>query len=97
MIKLFEKLQDWVSMKMEELCGRLSPKTQRILVFSLFFTFACSSLFIFGDALYRIGKNEGRKESLKIEHIDSVPLIINDSINPVKESGSIWKQKIMKG
>lgn len=93
-MKLFQKLQDWVSWKMEDLCSKLSPRTQRNVVFALFFSFACCSLYIFGDALYRIGKNEGIKGNLNIEHIDSVPLInMPDSIKPLLKNNKEYGYK----
>ena len=95
MTKAYQKLYEWASKRTEDMCSRLSPRTRRLVIFVLFISFAASSLYVFGDAIYQIGKKEGRKDMLKIEYIDSVPLINNDSIKQ-ETSTNLWIRK-MKG
>lgn len=58
---------EWVEEKLRRLCGRIIPERRNMVVIVALGIFAIMSLYIFGNAIYQIGKHEGAKMS--IEHI----------------------------
>ncbi len=83
-MKKYSQFQEWVSRRMEDLCSRLTPQQQTIVTLVLFTLFTICSLFVMGDALYQMGKKDGRREQLDIKHIDSLPIVKPDSLKQIK-------------
>ena len=83
MKKLIERLNDWTDRQDERLrawFAALPERTKIVVVLVIFGVFAIGALFTFGAALYRIGRENGRR--IEIEHIERFNLPQKqDSIN----------------
>ncbi|MEG0456224.1 MAG: TraL conjugative transposon family protein [Bacteroides sp.] len=81
-MKIKEKIiqfQDWTDDKLRQFCGRMSPEKRLVILLIMFALFGFGSIYIMGNAIYQIGKNEGQQ--IEIEHIKQLRLNSKDSIN----------------
>lgn len=87
--KYVRKIQDWVDDNLRRLCGRITPGKRLAVLLTMFLFFGITSVYIFVNAIYEIGKNEGQR--IEIEHIQMLELHKRDSINQLKiyDNGTI--------
>ena len=78
------KAQDWISGRLRNLCGRISPDMRVIIIVTLLLLFAGLSVYMTVASIYRIGRNDGKE--LGIEHVRRLQLPNDSIVNPF-ESG----------
>lgn len=76
--KYIRRFQDWLEDGLRRLCGRTTPEKRLAVLLTMFILFAFGSIYIFANAIYNIGKNEGRQ--IEIEHIKTLELQRADSL-----------------
>ena len=70
---------------LKRLCGKPSPTKRLIVVIVVGVVLAAANIYFVVSSIYAIGKNSAKKEFLEIEHIESVKIPGNDSINFLKQ------------
>lgn len=68
-------VRDWTEEKLRYLCGRISPTRRNLVVIVALALFSIMALYVFGSAIYQIGKHEGAK--MTVEHIKQLNLKSN--------------------
>lgn len=60
--------------KIKDLCGEITPDKRLIIILTILLICTIVNLYITFSAIYNMGKQSRRKESLKIEHIEQPEL-----------------------
>lgn len=74
------KAQEWADGKLRRLAGRITPDMRVVIVLVMMLAFGGLSVYMTVSAIYRIGRNDGRK--MGIEHIRRLQLPNDSIINP---------------
>jgi len=74
--------------RLRQLCGKPTPAKRLVMVLVAFFMLAAFNIYFLFSSVKNIGKNEVKKELMKLEHIEGIKLPNNDSIN------NLLKQKM---
>lgn len=64
MIKIIEKLHDWMSRNLKMGCEKLPPEKRLMVVLMMFFCFALIFVGVFANTIYKMGIKEGEKNNL---------------------------------
>jgi hypothetical protein len=71
---------------LRRLCGKPSPTKRLITVLALAVGLGGANIYLVVSSIYNIGKRDGQKEYMKIEHIKQLELKhSNDSINQLNK------------
>jgi hypothetical protein len=73
-----------VEYKLKRLCGRPSPMKRLVSVLVICVFFATANIWFVVSSIYNIGKNDGKKEVIKLQHIEPLDLRQNDSVKHFK-------------
>jgi Tfp pilus assembly protein PilO len=72
--------------RLKILCGKPSPTKRLVFVLVICVVFAAANIYYVFSSIYGIGKNDGKKELIKLQHIEQIKLQQNDSINQLKQN-----------
>lgn len=78
--KFIMKAQAWADERLRRLAGRITPDMRVVIVLVMMLAFGGLSVYMTVSAIYRIGRNDGRKTG--IEHIRRLQLSNDSIINP---------------
>ena len=70
--------------RLKHLCGRPSPAKRLVVVLAVCAVLAAVNIWFVVGSIYSIGKNDAQKELIKLQHIETLELHKNDSINILK-------------
>ena len=74
-----------IDKRLKRLCGKPSPTKRLIIVLVVGVVLAAANIYFVVSSIHTIGKNDAKKEFLKIQHIEGLKIPGNDSINFLKQ------------
>lgn len=77
--------------RLRNICGKPSPVKRFVAVLILMVVFGGFNVWFIVNSVYNIGKNDARKEFLKIEHIEQLKFR-NDSVKQFKNQMYEYEQ-----
>jgi hypothetical protein len=88
-VKMKTKINNFwgkVEDKLKRLCERPSPMKRLIGVLVICVLFGAANIWFVVSSICNIGKNDGKKELIKLQHIEPLDLRQNDSIKHFKHN-----------
>lgn len=77
------KAQDWISGRLRNLCGRISPDMRVIIIVTLLLLFAGLSVYMTVSSIYHIGRQDGKQ--FEIERVQRLRMRNDSIINPFNQ------------
>lgn len=77
------KAQDWISDRLRNLCGRISPDMRVIIIVTLLLLFAGLSVYMTVSSIYHIGRQDGQQ--FEIERVQGLRMRNDSIINPFNQ------------
>lgn len=77
------KAQDWISGRLRNLCGRISPDMRVIIIVTLLLLFAGLSVYMTVSSIYHIGRQDGKQ--FEIERVKGLSMRNDSIINPFNQ------------
>lgn len=77
------KAQDWISGRLRNLCGRISPDMRVIIIVTLLLLFAGLSVYMTVSSIYHIGRQDGKQ--FEIERVQGLRMRNDSIINPFNQ------------
>lgn len=77
------KAQDWISGRLRNLCGRISPDMRVIIIVTLLLLFAGLSVYMTVSSIYHIGRQDGKQ--FEIERVKGLRMRNDSIINPFNQ------------
>ena len=77
------KAQDWISGRLRNLCGRISPDMRVIIIVTLILLFAGLSVYMTVSSIYHIGRQDGKQ--FEIERVQRLRMRNDSIINPFNQ------------
>ncbi len=79
--KAITNFRDWLDDHLRRLCGEITPEKRLLTIGIMFVVFAGASMYITISSIYNIGKRDDERKFMELEHIRSLELQRQDSIN----------------
>ena len=81
MRKMYVKIKDCIGGRLRGLCDRLTPRQRAIAVIVMASLFALVNFYMIFRAIYDIGREDARREVIRIEPLDIPEFIPADSLS----------------
>lgn len=78
---MYAKIKDCVGGRLRGLCDRLTPRQRAIAVIVMASLFALVNFYMIFRAIYDIGREDARKEVIRIEPLDIPEFVPADSLS----------------
>ena len=80
MKRIFVRIRDLAEGKLRGLCAGLSPKKRVIIIIALAGLFAVGNFYMIFRAIYDIGREDARREVIRIEPLDIPDFVPADTL-----------------
>ena len=81
MRKMYVKIKDCIGGRLRGLCDRLTPRQRAIAVIVMASLFALVNFYMIFRAIYDIGREDARREVIRIEPLDIPEFVPADSLS----------------
>jgi hypothetical protein len=81
MRKMYVKIKDCIGGRLRGLCDRLTPRQRAIAVIVMASLFALVNFYMIFRAVYDIGREDARREVIRIEPLDIPEFVPADSLS----------------
>ena len=81
MRKMYAKIKDCIGGRLRGLCDRLTPRQKAIAVIVMASLFALVNFYMIFRAIYDIGREDARREVIRIEPLDIPEFVPADSLS----------------
>ena len=78
---MYVKIKDCIGGRLRGLCDRLAPRQRAIAVIVMAFLFALVNFYMIFRAIYDIGREDARREVIRIEPLDIPEFVPADSLS----------------
>ena len=78
---MYAKIKDCIGGRLRGLCDRLTPRQRAIAVIVMASLFALANFYMIFRAIYDIGREDARKEVIRIEPLDIPEFVPVDSLS----------------
>ena len=84
MRKMYVKIKDCIGGRLRGLCDRLTPRQRAVAVIVMASLFALVNFYMIFRAVYDIGREDARREVIKIEPLDIPDFVPADTLSDRK-------------
>jgi hypothetical protein len=81
MEKMYVRIKDFIGGRLRGLCDRLSPRQRTATVLVAAALFALGNFYMIFRAVYDIGREDARREVIRIEPLDIPDIVPADSLS----------------
>ena len=78
---MYVKIKDYIGGRLRGLCDRLTPRQRAIAVIVMASLFALVNFYMIFRAIYDIGREDARREVIRIEPLDIPEFVPADSLS----------------
>ena len=78
---MYVKIKDCIGGRLRGLCDRLTPRQRAIAVIVMASLFALVNFYMIFRAIYDIGREDARREVIRIEPLDILEFVPADSLS----------------
>ena len=78
---MYVRIKDFIGGRLRGLCDRLSPRQRTATVLVVAALFALGNLYMIFRAVYDIGREDARREVIRIEPLDIPDIVPADSLS----------------
>jgi len=79
--KMYVRIKDFIGGRLRGLCDRLSPRQRTATVLVAVALFALGNFYMIFRAVYDIGREDARREVIRIEPLDIPDIVPADSLS----------------